>query len=140
MEREKQLGKLNAEYQSVKSTVSMIEEEKNYHEENYKRANSDLFALRSQMQTLDDECSTLRDQVYYKGQEVSKLQFSIESYKQQLEEYAQKEEEVFKMRREIYSLRNEISNLQDDVYSKEAASTRALKELNYVREQYSELE
>jgi predicted nuclease with TOPRIM domain len=54
MEREKQLSKLNAEYQSLKSNVSMIEEEKKYHEDNYKRANNDLFALRSQMQTLDD--------------------------------------------------------------------------------------
>lgn len=46
----------------------MIEEDKNYHEENYKRANNDTFTLRNQVNQLQEENEDLNNQIYYKTQ------------------------------------------------------------------------
>ena len=59
----------------------MIEEDKNYHEDNYKRANNETFNLRTQLTQLQEENEDISNQLYYKTQEISKLQYSIEAYK-----------------------------------------------------------
>jgi chromosome segregation ATPase len=76
----------------VKSSLAMAEEDKNYHEEGYKRANNDILNLRAQINQLQEENDNLSNQLYYKTQEVSKITYSLESYKEQAEEYTQKSE------------------------------------------------
>lgn len=62
----------------------MIEEDKTYHEDNYKRANNETFNLRTQVNQLQEENEDINNQLYYKTQEISKLQYSIEGYKSEI--------------------------------------------------------
>jgi chromosome segregation ATPase len=118
----------------------MLEQDKDYHEENYKRANNDIFNLRAQMNQLQEENDEVSNQLYYKTQELSKLQYSVESYKTEIDELNQRSEEAYRMRTEIFSLKSDISNLQEEIFNREAANARLSNEINYVRSQSSELE
>lgn len=62
----------------------MIEEDKTYHEDNYKRANNETFNMRAQINQLQEENEDINNQLYYKTQEISKLQYSIEGYKSEI--------------------------------------------------------
>jgi hypothetical protein len=50
------------------------------------------------MNQLQEEHDEISNQLYYKTQEVSKLQYSLDSYKEQNEDYTQKSEETYRMR------------------------------------------
>lgn len=39
---------------------------------------------------MEEENTSLSNQIYYKNQEIGKLQFSIDNYKQEVEELSQK--------------------------------------------------
>ena len=39
-DKDRQINKVNAEYMSLKTTLSILEEDKNYHEDNYRRVNN----------------------------------------------------------------------------------------------------
>lgn len=65
---------------ALKSTFTLLEEDKSYHEENYKRANNELMNIRTQYNLLQDENAALSDQLYRKTQEISKLQFSVQNF------------------------------------------------------------
>ncbi len=95
--------------------------------------------LRNQYNQLQDENSSLSEQIYRKNQDLSKLQFSIQTYEAQVEEYSQKDQELYKMRNELFSLRTGSSALEDEIYNKDANLNRIVKELAYMKEQYSEL-
>lgn len=54
--------------------------------------------IRTQYNMLQDENSSLSEQLYKKSQELSKLQFSVQSLEGQVDEYGQKDEELYKLR------------------------------------------
>ena len=39
-DKDRQINKVNAEYMSLKTTLSILEDDKNYHEDNYRRVNN----------------------------------------------------------------------------------------------------
>jgi chromosome segregation ATPase len=93
--------------------MTLLEEDKNYHEENYKRANAELMNIRSQYNLLQDENSSFSEQLYRKNQELSKLQFSLQTLEGQVNDYGQKDEELYKIRNEMFAMRTGNSALED---------------------------
>ena len=45
-----------------------------------------------------------------------------------------------KLRAELFNVRTNCSTLEDDMYNKEASISRLYKELNYIKDQYNEIE
>ena len=39
-DKDRQINKVNAEYMSLKTTLSILEDDKSYHEDNYRRVNN----------------------------------------------------------------------------------------------------
>ena len=78
-DRERQINKLNTDFMSLKSTLSILEDDKTYHEENYRRANNELYTLRSQLNQAQEDNNALSEQLYLKSQEVNKLNITVQN-------------------------------------------------------------
>ena len=110
-DKDRQINKVNAEYMSLKTTLSILEDDKNYHEDNYRRVNNELFTLRGQLNQLQDENTTLSEQIYQKSQELNRMSITAQSAELKDEDILQKDMEISKMRGEIFNLRANISSL-----------------------------
>ena len=78
-DRERQINKLNTDFMSLKSTLSILEDDKTYHEENYRRATNELYTLRSQLNQAQEDNNALSEQLYLKSQEVNKLNITVQN-------------------------------------------------------------
>ena len=78
-DRERQINKLNTDFMSLKSTLSILEDDKTYHEENYRRVNNELYTLRSQLNQAQEDNNALSEQLYLKSQEVNKLNITVQN-------------------------------------------------------------
>ena len=110
-DKDRQINKVNAEYMSLKTTLSILEDDKSYHEDNYRRVNNELFTLRGQLNQLQDENTTLSEQIYQKSQELNRMSITAQSAELKDEDILQKDMEISKMRGEIFNLRANISSL-----------------------------
>jgi len=68
----------------LKNNLTTVSEDRDYHEETVKRTNNDIGSLRAQINDLEEQNSQLRDQLYAKTQELSKLQFTTDNYRSQV--------------------------------------------------------
>ena len=97
-DKDRQISKINSEYISLKSTISMLEDDRNYNQENYRKVNGQLFSVRNQMNQLQDENTTLSEQLYQKNQELNRLSFSVQNTEMLNDQISQKDAQISRLR------------------------------------------
>lgn len=77
------MSRMGAELTALKSRFVMVEQESQYQEESYRRAVAEGGNLRGQLAQFQDQVDELSNQLYFKTQEVSKLQSALENARSQ---------------------------------------------------------
>lgn len=123
-DRDRKNASLASDLSALRAALASAEEDLRYHEENSRRASSDLLRLREECGQVREENEDLREQLSSINQEILQMRSAVEAYRGQTLERREREEENYLIKTEFFALKSDISHLHEEVFSKESAIAR----------------